>query len=72
MLKCILTEDLIAPRDLCDRKKQGHGFLLSWYEAWRLSSNGHAWHNPAQPTILHPSYHLGGVELNYCTSRAYR
>lgn len=26
----------MASRDLDDREKQGYGFLLSWYESWRL------------------------------------
>ncbi|BDS08125.1 hypothetical protein NT6N_31650 [Oceaniferula spumae] len=30
-------EDLLASRDLNDREKQGFGFLLSWFETWRVS-----------------------------------
>ncbi|MBK1829528.1 integron integrase [Verrucomicrobiaceae bacterium R5-34] len=30
-------EDMLASRDLNDREKQGYGFLLSWYETWRIS-----------------------------------
>jgi len=29
-------EDLLASRDLNDREKQGFGFLLAWYETWRM------------------------------------
>ena len=28
--------DLMASRDLSDREKQGYGFLLAWFESWRL------------------------------------
>ena len=28
--------DLMAARDLSDGEQQGYGFLLSWYETWRL------------------------------------
>ncbi|MGB0990870.1 MAG: integron integrase [Akkermansiaceae bacterium] len=29
--------DLLASRDLSDREKQGYGFVLAWYEQWRLT-----------------------------------
>ena len=29
-------EDLLASRDLTDHEKQGFGFLLAWYETWRM------------------------------------
>ena len=30
------SDDLEASRDVNDRDKQGYGFLLSWFESWRL------------------------------------
>lgn len=30
------NEDLLASRDLSDQEKQGYGFLLAWFESWRL------------------------------------
>ena len=29
-------EDLLASRDLSAREKQGYGFLLAWFETWRM------------------------------------
>ncbi len=41
-------EDLMASRDLGDPEKQGYGFLLSWYETWRIGRRLRIGHESAR------------------------